>query len=357
MSIEGPVAINARAVVRKDFGGVARYARELSRRLPALRPARYRVIAPRRRLRRRAGLAWEQLALPATADGAELIYSPSNLAPVLSTRNVIVIHDLGALVHPEAHSADDVAYERALLPLIARRARHLITPSEFARGELAARLRLSADRISVIPGGVDTDRFGEFADATTAARVLELNNPYVLVAGTALAPKDDTLLCLASRALSLSGIELVVAQSGRNPRRAGWLAGSAGATNAASSTSTPRRLGAVPAELLPGLYAGALALAMPSADESSGLPCLEAMACGTPVVAARGGALPETCGDAATLVDPADPDAFTQALLTVTATGSHERAQTLAAGRQRVAGFTWEHTARRTDALITGLLT
>jgi len=358
VSADGPVAINARAAVRDELGGVERYARELALRLPALRPARYRVIVPRRRLRHRAGHAWEQLVLPAASGDAELIYSPANVAPVLSSRNVVVIHDLAALVHPEAYSTQYVAYQQALLPRLAHRARHLITVSEFSRGELAARLRISPDRISVIPGGVDAERFSDRADAATAARSLGLNHPYVLAVGTASARKNHAALEPAARELRRRGIELVVAGSVRAYLRAGWPAGSAGATDAAPEEETSlRRVGYVPDGLLPGLYAGALALAMPSLHEGFGLPCLEAMACGTPVVAARAGALPETCGDAATLVDPADADGFAQALLGLAHGGGPERERLIAAGRKRVANFTWEHTTRRTDLLLTDLLT
>ena len=81
------------------------------------------------------------------------------------------------------------------------------------------------------------------------------------------------------------------------------------------ATAGLRRIGYVADGLLPGLYAGALAFVMPSRHEGFGLPCLEAMATGIPVVAARAGALPETCGEVATLVDPVDRDGFAAALL------------------------------------------
>jgi glycosyltransferase involved in cell wall biosynthesis len=107
----------------------------------------------------------------------------------------------------------------------------------------------------------------------------------------------------------------------------------------------------VPERLLPGLYAGALALAMPSLYEGFGLPCLEAMACGTPVVAADRAALPETCGEAALLADPEDSAAFAAALLRA-ATDDTERTRLIAAGRERAPGFTWQRTAELTDAAL-----
>ena len=106
-----------------------------------------------------------------------------------------------------------------------------------------------------------------------------------------------------------------------------------------------RSLGYVDEEDLPGLYAGAAAFAMPSLYEGFGLPCLEAMACGTPVVAADRSSLPETCGDAALLVDPDDAEAFAQALLTA-ALDADTRERLVAAGLQRARRFSWDRTAR-----------
>jgi glycosyltransferase involved in cell wall biosynthesis len=107
--------------------------------------------------------------------------------------------------------------------------------------------------------------------------------------------------------------------------------------------------------LLPGLYAGAELVLMPSLYEGFGLPCLEAMACGTPVVAADRGALPETCGGAALLVDPDDGDALAGAA-EIAATDGRRRAELVDAGLRRSAELTWDRAARATDDLIGGLL-
>src|ERR1051325_2474323 len=148
-----PVVINARAAARHEIGGVERLAREMAARLPKLRPDRYRVIQPPHALAHRAGHLWEQAALPLQARKARLIYSPANLAPIASGRNVVVIHDVAALSHPERSRPAYVAYQRALLPRIAKRARLIITVSEFSKRELVDMLHADPDRIAVVPHG------------------------------------------------------------------------------------------------------------------------------------------------------------------------------------------------------------
>jgi glycosyltransferase involved in cell wall biosynthesis len=330
------VAINARAAVRAEIGGVERLAREMARRLPALRPDRYRVIRPPAGLAHRAGHAWEQAVLPVQAARAAALYSPANLAPVRYRRNVLVIHDVAALRHPEAYSRPYVEYQRRLLPRLARDASALITVSEFSRGEVIEALGAAPERVTVVPEGVD-ERFFADPDPRPAAERHGLTGPYALAVGTMSARKNLHALDQAARSLRDRGIELVLAGSDR-----GYLRG---------SEAGLRRLGYVDEAHLPGLYAGAAALAMPSGYEGFGLPCLEAMAAGTPVVAARAGALPETCGDAALLVEPSDAAGFAEALMAA-ACDEQVSARLIEAGRRRAAEFSWDRTARRTDALI-----
>jgi glycosyltransferase involved in cell wall biosynthesis len=329
------IAIDARAAARPELGGVERWARELATRLPALKPDAYEVLEPPPRLAHRAGHAWEQLVLPLRAARARALLCPANLAPLAFPRNVVVIHDAAALRHPEWYSPAYAAWQRRLLPALARRALHVVTVSEFSRGELLDLLGIAAESVTVIPGGVDP-AFTPAADAERARAALGLTRPYVLCVASQTARKNLRALVPAAQQLRADGVDVVVA-GGRRPQ----FAREAG-------LDALRHLGAVPDALLPGLYAGAEVFALPSVYEGFGLPLLEAMACGTPVIAADATALPETAGGAARLVAPGAVAEAIRAVLGEPA----ERARLREAGLARAAAFTWERTARELDALL-----
>jgi glycosyltransferase involved in cell wall biosynthesis len=335
------LAIDARAAVRPELGGVERWARELVARLPALRPGGYAVLRPPAALAHRAGHAWEQLVLPVRAArlGARALLCPANLAPLAFPRAVVVIHDVAALRHPDWYSRTYARWHRLVLPAVARRAAHVIAVSGFARAEVMDLLGVDADRIAVVPGGVG-ERFGPDADADAAQRALALERPYVLCVASHTARKNLGALVPAARALAADGVEVVVA-GGHRPQFA-----------RERGLEALRLLGHVDDALMPGLYAGAAAFALPSRYEGFGLPVLEAMACGTPVVAAAAGALPETCGGAGLLVEP-DGEAFAAALATLLRDRA-ERARLTAAGLARAGEFSWDGTARRVDAVLSG---
>ena len=303
------IALNARAATRPELGGVERWARELAARLEA------EVLRPPPALTHRAGHLWEQAVLPVRARRAETLLNPANLAPLAFPRNVVVIHDAAALREPAWYSRSYVTWQRFVLPRIARRALRVITVSQFSARELSD--LLGVDPV-VVPGGVDHARFVPGSPRE--------DRPYVLTVAGATARKNLSALGETARRLAARGIELLAAGPARPQFRA-------------ESELPVRGLGEVPDAELPALYAGALAFVLPSLYEGFGLPCLEAMACGVPVVASDRGALPETCGDAALLVDPTDQAAIADAVeAAIGDAGLRER------GLRRAAEFDWDRT-------------
>jgi glycosyltransferase involved in cell wall biosynthesis len=333
------VAINARAAARPQITGVERWAREMARRLPRLDPDMYTVLQPPPALSKRPGQAWEQLVLPALAAraGASLVYNPANLGPLAWPANVVQIHDVVALSHPEWYSPSYVRWQRWVMPRIARRARLVITVSEFSRAEIGEFLDVPAERISVVPGGVD-ERFRPDVDTEPVLRAFGLERPYVLAVGDRGPRKNLDSLARAVDVLRGEGIDLVVAGGGRGHQLGTPVAGA-------------RDLGYVPDEQLPALYAGALAFVLPSLHEGFGLTPLEAMAAGTPVVASTRGALATVIGNAGLLADPADPDELARAVLRA-ATDDGERRRLRAEGLVLASRYSWDRAAGAVHVLL-----
>jgi glycosyltransferase involved in cell wall biosynthesis len=340
-----PILLNGRAGVRPRITGVERWAAELLPRLSALAPDRYAALVPPERARGRGlGQAWEQLVLPAEAARrrASLIFSPANLAPLLWPRNVLMLHDAAVLRESSTYSRAYGAWHRRLGVHCARRALRVVTVSEFSRRELIELAGLDRDKLVVIRGGVD-ERFRPTVDHERVARKLGLGGPYVLTVATDDRRKNLAVLNQAAWRLRTLGVELV------------WAGDSRPYITHTRSIEGVRALGYVEEEDLPGLYRGARAFVLPSTYEGLGLPCLEAMACGTPVVAADRAALPETCGNAALLVDPDDADAVAGAVVRA-ASDERLRVHLREAGLRRAAESTWERAAREADALLSSLV-
>ena len=224
----------------------------------------------------------------------------------------VTVHDLVPQQLPETMSGWNRRYSRITHDRLLAAADLVVTSSEMVAAQLRAR------RIAVVPLGVADELRGPAPAARPAGE------GYVLFVGT---PEPRKNLTRLAGAAARANLRLVVAGAG------GWGDG--------RPSTGVEWLGRVDDATLHALYAGAACLAIPSLDEGFGLPAVEAMAVGCPVVAARAGALPEICGDAAVLVDPLDTDAISAGLLEAIGRGDELREL----GRARAALYTWERSA------------
>lgn len=262
------------------------------------------------RLPRRPGPYVDQILLPRVMRKirATAFFSPYYKAPLAAPcATVVTIHDLIPVSFPEYTAGWGRGYAlafRAWAALLAGRATAVITDSEYSKAEVTHRLRIPAARVRVIPIGVGAE-FRPDHPPEEVASVLSrygIAEPYLLAVGNFLPHKNLARLVEAYAALpgtEIARVRLVLAGTprGHGPARP--------VTRDALARPGVILPGFIAPEDLPLLYAGATALVCPSLVEGFGLPVLEAMACGTPVVCARAGALPEVAGDAALYVDPA----------------------------------------------------
>lgn len=323
--------------------GVQRYVQEIRQHLPG----EVDPLGPSWARRDIAGHAWEQFVLPSQLNG-RLLWSPSNTGPLAVGRQVVTIHDMVPLDHPEWLNRRFAAWYRWLLPRLVRRVRRVIAISNFTRERVLAHCRVAPEQVVAIPHGLDR-RFrpspvGEIAELR---QVLGLQGPYLLSLGGIGPRKNLAGLLAAWRRVqsALPGpIVLAVAGQACPPNIFG---------RAAAEPLPPRTvfLGRVADEALPALYSGAEGLIYPSLYEGFGKPPLEAMACGTPVVASRGSGLEETAGAAALLVDPRDVKALANAIEAAVSDVAL-RQDLRRRGLEHAAKFVWETAAARTWAVL-----
>jgi glycosyltransferase involved in cell wall biosynthesis len=263
--------------------------------------------------------AWYPLVLGRERD-ADILHCPTYRGP-LGTRVplVVTVHDLAVLRHPETFNRWTRTYSPRIVPRVLRAARRLIAVSEFTRRELVELLDVPPDKISVVPNGVD-DEFTH--DGPSAS------GDYVLAVGT-LEPRKN--LSRLVEAAKRSDVELRVVGA------RGWGDVEVGGNGV-------RWLGEVDDAELARLYRGALCLAYPSLYEGFGIPVLEAMACGAPVVTTRGSAMEEVADGAAVLVDANDPAEIAAGIERAAA----DREQLVARGLVRAQAFRWADIADAT---------
>jgi glycosyltransferase involved in cell wall biosynthesis len=260
------------------------------------------------------------------------IAPPSRRVPI-----IVTVHDIGFVHHPEAVTPD-VRRMARLLPDILRRAAAVITVSQFTAGELASWLPEVAGKITVIHNG-------SHARATPAPPPGPVDTPpYALMLGT-LEPRKNLPLALdALRILRRRGVDLRLVLAGG---RSNLLDVPAELRKRGLGEPEVTRTGYVDDARVSALLAGARVLVFPSLYEGFGMPLLEGMEAGVPLVGVRAGATPETVGDAGLLVAPGDAEGFADAMVAA-AFDEETRARLIPAGHAQAANFTWKRAAAAT---------
>jgi glycosyltransferase involved in cell wall biosynthesis len=293
---------------------------------------------------------WEQLVLPEVVAGLgpDAYYAPTGVLPAVKTcPQVVTIHDVGVVDEPGFYPSALWRYLSKWIAAAARQADSVITVSERSKTGICRAYGLAESKVRVTPLAAD-DIFEPATDREQWRQVLGgygVNGPYLLSVG-ALEPNKN--LKAVVEAYQLAG---GAARLGQPLVLVGGAGGAAAELDRLVARMGIRGdvvfTGYVPREHLPALYAGATCFVWASLYEGFGLPPLEAMACGVPVISSDRTAMPEVLGDAALLVDPTRPQAIADALAAVVSnTDARERLRQ--AGLRRAAGFSWQRTAAQT---------
>ena len=347
-----------------QLSGIGRYTWELCRRVPD-QPAVGRVgffyngafvedpaslLRNRSRRRRKRLPRWLRRRLVQRRLRSDLVHGPNYFLPAETETGVITIHDLSVFRYPETHPPERVkAFERQFESSVGR-ATHIITDSETIRREIIADLGLRASTITAIGLGVGSEyRRRRFEEIEPALAPLGLKpGEYALCVSTLEPRKKIAELLRAWRELPRglrNATPLVLAGA------KGWLNDQLhDEISKAASEGWLKHLGFVPESQLLALYAGARLFAYPSIYEGFGLPPIEAMASGVPVLVSDRSCLPEVCGDAAAYVNPDDQTAFTWTIHQCLVDEQWRR-EAVARGLDRAAGFTWDRCVSETVAV------
>jgi glycosyltransferase involved in cell wall biosynthesis len=351
------VAINARFLTRRATG-VDRFARELiavidgwvGQQSEESTGLTFEVLVPTnidaatrffdnlsvRKVGTHRGQAWEQLDLPRAMRPGQWLLNLCNTAPVLVRRQVVAIHDASTVSVPYAYSIGFRLWYRLLMPLLGWRARRIVTVSQFSREELARHFAISPARISLISeSGEHITRCP--GDPGVLHRFDLQTRPYILAVSSMAAHKNFELVLKASTMLPGVPFDIAIV-GGNNSRVFGSLPG--------VHAERVKWLGYVSDAELRSLYESAVCFVFPSLYEGFGIPTLEAMHCGCPVIASDAASIPEVCGEAALYFDPRSAPALAQLLRRMlTDTALRQRLREL--GFARASTYSWEIGARQ----------
>jgi len=360
------IGIDASRAARGKRTGTEKYSFQLIRHLVALdqknryrlyfdRPPFYELriancelrVMPFPRLWTHVRLSWEMMRRP-----PDVLFVPAHVLPIVHPpRSVVTIHDLGYLHFPRAHRLLDRLYLDLSTRFNARAAAHIIADSQATKRDLVERYGVEPSKISVIYPGYDEEAFQPVREREAIEAVKTrygIAGDYILFVGTIQPRKNLVRLMEAFSLLKRQAADLQLVIAGKK----GWL-----------YEAVFRRVeelglegqvvftGYVAEEDLPALFSGARLFVFPSLYEGFGLPVLEAMACGTPVVCSNASSLPEVAGDAALLFDPLDVEGMAAAMERILG-DERLRTELVERGLKRARGFSWEKCAQETLAVL-----
>jgi glycosyltransferase involved in cell wall biosynthesis len=296
-------------------------------------------------------ILWHRLRAPlpieALAGRADVLHAPDfSLPPTLGARTVVTIHDLAFMTHPECAVPSLRAYLNRVVPRAVKRADHIIAVSQRTADDLVELLGVAPKKITVIHLGIDPSmrRITDAAALADAQERYGLRLPFALAVGTIEPRKNFARLIEAfdlARRQAGGPAQLVIAG------RKGWLYDDVFETvERLGLGDAVRFLDYVPDADLATLYSLAAVVTMPSLYEGFGIPVVEAMACGVPVVASTGGSLPEIVGDAGLLAASDDVSALANALARAVGDAAL-RERLITAGYARARTFDWDAAARQ----------
>jgi glycosyltransferase involved in cell wall biosynthesis len=293
---------------------------------------------------------WWSTGLPRhiKASGVNLFHGTNYDVPLWRRcATVLTIHDLSLLIHADTHEMRAVRRARRRLPIMARLADAIITPTQSVAGEVAEHLKVDRAKIFAVPEAArETFRSMHFAETRELRQRLKIGDDFLLSVGT-IEPRKNLIVLIEAFEQVVAQqpgtkLQLVIA-GGR-----GWL--SRAFFDALEQSPARDRMiltDYLDDENLRALYSSCRAFIYPSLYEGFGLPPLEAMACGAPVIASRIKTLEETTGGAALLFDPHRQSELADAIIRVMS-NENERIELARAGQQRAAEFSWERSARMT---------
>ena len=296
-------------------------------------------------------LAWTQFKLPRfckpqTSQDSPLLFSPIPEAPLFQkVRSVVMFHDLIPLRFPQFFGAIKHFY-KYYVPQVLSQAERILCNSEATARDIVAFYRIPAQKLIPIPLAYDASHFQPTSTAPAVLSGRPTRSPYVLMLGRQ-APYKNVGRVIKALANVQTDCTLLIA----GPTDARYTPELIAIAKALNIQSRIQFLSYVPYEQLPGLLSGARGLIFPSLWEGFGLPVLEAMACGTPVICSEVSALPEVAGDAAMLVDPYSVSAIASAInQLLTDDTLYQQLQT--AGLKRAKQFSWEKTGQATVEIL-----